>query len=83
MTKVKTFQIAVGNGRHYGGGNVVQADAEIDDGHLDLYSLEMRQGLEACRHAALVPLRHARRLERGADGARRRIRRRDAASRCR
>ncbi len=39
-TRVKTFQIAVGNGRHYGGGNVVQADAEIDDGHLDLYSLE-------------------------------------------
>ena len=41
VTEVKTFQIAVGNGRHYGGGNVVQEDAEIDDGHLDLYSLEM------------------------------------------
>lgn len=41
ITQVKTFQIAVGNGRHYGGGNVVQEDAEIDDGHLDLYSLEM------------------------------------------
>jgi diacylglycerol kinase (ATP) len=41
VTQVKTFQIAVGNGRHYGGGNVVQEDAEIDDGHLDLYSLEM------------------------------------------
>jgi diacylglycerol kinase (ATP) len=40
VTKVKTFQIAVGNGRHYGGGNVVEASAEIDDGHLDLYSLE-------------------------------------------
>ena len=40
-TKVRSFQIAVGNGRHYGGGNVVQEDAEIDDGHLDLYSLEM------------------------------------------
>lgn len=39
--RVKTFQIAVGNGRHYGGGNVVQEDAAIDDGHLDLYSLEM------------------------------------------
>ena len=40
--KVRTFQIAVGNGRHYGGGNVVEASAAIDDGFLDLYSLEMR-----------------------------------------
>ncbi len=39
--RVKTLQIAVGNGRHYGGGNVVEAGADIDDGHLDLYSLEM------------------------------------------
>lgn len=39
---VETYQIAVGNGRHYGGGNVVQENAEIDDGHLDLYSLEMK-----------------------------------------
>ena len=41
ITRVKTFQIAVGNGRHYGGGNVIEANAEIDDGHLDLYSLEL------------------------------------------
>jgi len=40
-TEVDTFQIAIGNGRHYGGGNVVRDDAEIDDGHLDLYSLEL------------------------------------------
>jgi YegS/Rv2252/BmrU family lipid kinase len=39
--EVKTFQIAVGNGRHYGGGNVVEENAAIDDGFLDLYSLEM------------------------------------------
>ncbi len=39
---VETYQIAVGNGRHYGGGNVVEESAEIDDGHLDLYSLEMK-----------------------------------------
>lgn len=38
--RVKTLQIAVGNGRHYGGGTVIAADATIDDGHLDLYSLE-------------------------------------------
>ncbi|UZF91564.1 lipid kinase [Bosea sp. NBC_00550] len=41
-TEVETYQIAVGNGRHYGGGNVVEETAEIDDGHLDLYSLEMK-----------------------------------------
>ena len=40
--RVQTLQIAVGNGRHYGGGNVVEATAAIDDGHLDLYSLEVR-----------------------------------------
>lgn len=40
-TWVKTYQIAVGNGRLYGGGNVVAESAAIDDGHLDLYSLEM------------------------------------------
>jgi YegS/Rv2252/BmrU family lipid kinase len=39
--EVETYQIAVGNGRHYGGGSIVEATAEIDDGHLDLYSLEM------------------------------------------
>ena len=39
--KVKTMQIAVGNGRHYGGGTVIEASAAIDDGHLDLYSLEV------------------------------------------
>ena len=38
---VRTWQIAVGNGRHYGGGNVVAADAAIDDARLDLYSLEL------------------------------------------
>ena len=35
-----TLQVAVGNGRYYGGGNVIEQNAEIDDGRLDLYSLE-------------------------------------------
>ncbi|MFP9136355.1 lipid kinase [Devosia sp. XGJD_8] len=39
---VKTLQIAVGNGVHYGGGTVIHADATIEDGHLDLYSLELK-----------------------------------------
>jgi YegS/Rv2252/BmrU family lipid kinase len=37
---VHTLQVAVGNGRHYGGGMTVSEDAAIDDGELDLYSLE-------------------------------------------
>ena len=40
--RTRTMQIAVGNGRFYGGGNVVAEHAAIDDEHLDLYSLEMR-----------------------------------------
>ncbi|MFB8787974.1 MAG: lipid kinase [Potamolinea sp.] len=37
---VKTVQIAVGNGRYYGGGMAVADDAAINDQRLDLYSLE-------------------------------------------
>jgi diacylglycerol kinase (ATP) len=40
VRKVRTLQISVGNGRHYGGGMTVEEDAAIDDGRLDLYSLE-------------------------------------------
>ena len=39
--KVKTAQIAVGNGRHYGGGLTVDETAEPDDGKLHVYSLEV------------------------------------------
>ena len=39
---VKTLQIAVGNGRYYGGGMSVWEDARIDDQCLDLYSLEVK-----------------------------------------
>lgn len=35
-----TMQIAIGNGRFYGGGNVVHENARIDDGKLNFYSLE-------------------------------------------
>ena len=41
-TRVRTMQVAVGNGRFYGGGMVVATDARIDDQQLDLYSLEPR-----------------------------------------
>lgn len=38
---VRTFQIAVGNGLYYGGGMAIEQNAKIDDGMLDLYSLEL------------------------------------------
>jgi YegS/Rv2252/BmrU family lipid kinase len=37
----QSLQIAVGNGRYYGGGLTVAEDAAIDDERLDLYSLEI------------------------------------------
>lgn len=63
---VKTMQVAVGNGRFYGGGNVVATDARIDDGFLDLYSLEFG---DVWRMALLIPSFH-----RGAHGAIREVR---------
>ena len=39
---LRTFQIVVGNGRYYGSALPVAADAEIDDGWLDLYAVEAR-----------------------------------------
>jgi YegS/Rv2252/BmrU family lipid kinase len=37
----RTVHLAVGNGRHYGGGMTVSHEASIDDGRLDVYSLEV------------------------------------------
>ncbi|MEV7432024.1 lipid kinase [Nocardioides sp. NPDC092400] len=34
------LQVAVGNGRHYGGGNAVSPSASIDDHLLDVYAIE-------------------------------------------
>ncbi len=44
--QVKTIQIAIGNGRYYGGGMTVAEDATIDDRRLDLYSLETQHWWE-------------------------------------
>ena len=39
--ELKTLQVSVGNGRFYGGGMTVHADATATDGMLDFYSLEV------------------------------------------
>jgi YegS/Rv2252/BmrU family lipid kinase len=69
VARVKTFQVAVGNGRYYGGGNAVEKSAEIDDGRLDLYSLEvntvwklawMARSFRAGEHGAFEEVRAVR-----------------------
>ncbi|WP_343897715.1 lipid kinase [Craurococcus roseus] len=41
VVRSRTVHVAVGNGRHYGGGMTVGERSEIDDGRLDVFSLEV------------------------------------------
>jgi diacylglycerol kinase (ATP) len=41
VARERLLQVAVGNGRFYGGGMVVAPDAGIDDGSLDVYAIEL------------------------------------------
>ncbi|MBO1081571.1 lipid kinase [Roseomonas haemaphysalidis] len=41
VRKIRSIQLSVGNGRHYGGGMTVADHASPDDGKLDVYSLEV------------------------------------------
>jgi diacylglycerol kinase (ATP) len=52
VIRVKTFQITVCNGRFYGSGLTVAADADINDHRLDLCSLEVDHWWQALR---LIP----------------------------
>lgn len=36
VRKVRTLQLAIGNGRHHGGGMTIEGEAAIGDGRLDL-----------------------------------------------
>jgi diacylglycerol kinase (ATP) len=62
----RTVHVAVGNGRHYGGGMIVSENARIDDGRLGIYSLEVRSfwrmllllpALRSGRHHAWAEIR--------------------------
>lgn len=57
-----SIQITVGNGRYYGGGMAVHADAAVDDGRLDVYSIRPQR---AWRFWTLLPA-----LRRGRQGRR-------------
>jgi YegS/Rv2252/BmrU family lipid kinase len=52
-TELRSMQITVGNGRHYGGGMTIVEDAAIDDGRLDLYALPR---LPAWRLLVILPI---------------------------
>lgn len=41
VVRSRTIHVAVGNGRHYGGGMVVSDRSSIDDGNFDVFSLEV------------------------------------------
>jgi diacylglycerol kinase (ATP) len=62
----RTVHVAVGNGRHYGAGMIIAEHARIDDGQLDVYSLEvdsvwrlllMLPALRSGRHRAWSEIR--------------------------
>jgi YegS/Rv2252/BmrU family lipid kinase len=64
--RVTTIQVTVGNGRYYGGGMSIAADAAIDDQRLDLYSLEVKHWwqlfplLPAIKDGSLAQAPHVR-----------------------
>ncbi|MBC53451.1 MAG: lipid kinase [Gammaproteobacteria bacterium] len=51
--RLRSMHLAVGNGRYYGGGNVINEHACIDDGKLSLYSL---RPLSVWEFITLAPL---------------------------
>ena len=62
----RTVHVSIGNGRHYGGGMTVSENARIDDGRLDVHSLEVRSlwrlllllpALRSGRHHAWAEIR--------------------------
>lgn len=53
ISELRAMQIAVGNGRFYGGGMTIVDDAAIDDHRLDLYALPRLSGW---RMAVLLPV---------------------------
>lgn len=52
--RLKSIQITIGNGRHYGGGMAVREDAEIDDHRLHCYSLAPQTLLELLKAAPSI-----------------------------
>ncbi len=69
---LRTLQIAIGNGRHCGGGSIIHEHASISDGHLDLYRLDPRAvwklalrfgAFRQCRHGLWAEIQTSRCVE--------------------
>jgi YegS/Rv2252/BmrU family lipid kinase len=54
VRQLKSIQITIGNGRHYGGGMAIRADAKIDDHHLHFYNLAPQTLWELLRSAPSI-----------------------------
>lgn len=52
--RLRSIQLAVGNGRYYGGGNVIDENSNIDDGKLCLYSLAPSSLWQLLSHALFL-----------------------------
>jgi diacylglycerol kinase (ATP) len=63
VSHVRSMQIAVGNGRFYGGGMNISHDAAIDDQRLDLYSLDPLSLWQLIRLAPTLRAGHHRDLD--------------------
>lgn len=61
--RMRSIHLAVGNGRFYGGGNVIHEDCSIDDGRLYLYSLKPQPLWQLLTLAPLLHGGHQSRLK--------------------
>jgi YegS/Rv2252/BmrU family lipid kinase len=67
--RARTWQVTVGNGRSYGGGLTIHEGARIDDGLLNLYSLEVEHSwqllplIPALWHGKLDPIHTVRTMQ--------------------
>lgn len=62
--RMKSMHLAVGNGRFYGGGNIICEDAYIDDGLLSLYSLKPQKAWKLLFLAPLLRMGSQQRARR-------------------
>lgn len=62
--RMRSIHLAIGNGRFYGGGNVIHEDCSIDDGRLYLYSLKPQPLWQLLTLAPLLHGGHQSRLKR-------------------
>ena len=71
--RLRSIQLAVGNGRFYGGGNIIDENSAIDDGLLRLYSLPPLKLWELLTLAPLLRYGKQRQIDRAFNAAGKRL----------